>query len=259
MRSPKIWSTPSTPNSKWSEQELADCRALGVTGYLEFLFGETTLSQEVKELFQDWYINFSHWVSMSQPIHFSGSKIQSKLSMEAWLARLWCRTSAVQGYHNQRAFDQLIPMYRLGSRPKQQSGGPAEPHASRVSYILISNQNRTQRDATNLHLSAITPKHAHIPDLGQPYIAIHAELRAENEEPTFTLIHNQSSTPSLRIYAPGVNPKTYSFLKAKELSAARDILKKMLGGPREALDHGPITESLRDQLRVSDPDDKYME
>lgn len=72
VRSPgiELWSAPETPGSSWENKEMLDCQPLRVTDYLWFLFGTTAVSQETKDLFNDWYIDFSHWVSMSQFISF---------------------------------------------------------------------------------------------------------------------------------------------------------------------------------------------
>lgn len=52
---------------KWDE-ELLDCRPLPVVQYLEFLFGGDRLDDSMKEPLRDWYINFSHWISIRENI-----------------------------------------------------------------------------------------------------------------------------------------------------------------------------------------------
>lgn len=50
-----------------SSKELLDCRPLLVEKYLGFLFGDECV-KTTKGLFKDWYIDFSHWISMSEDI-----------------------------------------------------------------------------------------------------------------------------------------------------------------------------------------------
>ena len=48
------------------EQVLQDCQMVPVVGFLEFVFGSRIwkLAPEAREIFQNAFINFSHWVSM---------------------------------------------------------------------------------------------------------------------------------------------------------------------------------------------------
>lgn len=170
--------------------------------------------------------------------------------MREWLARHWSRTCAVQCCHDQPMIDKLIPMYKLGAQQEQKPGNAAEPYADRVSYILISDRARV--DPTKSHLNSITPENAKIPDLGQPYIAIHADLRVKKGRAEFHLINNPRSTPCLRIYAPRVSGETYSFLATKNLLSTQDALQEILDIPEAPPDPLPSMTSLSNHVQYGD-------
>ncbi|KAG9082121.1 hypothetical protein FRC07_014303, partial [Ceratobasidium sp. 392] len=53
--------------------ELVDCKPPPVVDYLDFMFGLDKLGDAARIL-DGWYINFSHWISMSEKIEFEGSE-----------------------------------------------------------------------------------------------------------------------------------------------------------------------------------------
>jgi hypothetical protein len=96
------------------EAELIDCQKVSVIDFLEYLMGETFWSRTVKEAkvaFQHAYINFSHWVSMTDfisprvPDETDADSLSATCSAEEWTLRHWHRTSAVQCCHLQPLVD----------------------------------------------------------------------------------------------------------------------------------------------------------
>ncbi|KAG9082152.1 hypothetical protein FRC07_014295, partial [Ceratobasidium sp. 392] len=53
--------------------ELVDRKPLPVVDYLDFMFGLDKLG-DAASVFDGWYINFSHWIPMSEKIEFEGSE-----------------------------------------------------------------------------------------------------------------------------------------------------------------------------------------
>ncbi|KAF8594720.1 hypothetical protein BDV93DRAFT_131989 [Ceratobasidium sp. AG-I] len=217
----------------WNK-ELLDCRPLLVVEYLEFLFGNR-VDESAKKQFDHWYIDFSHWAPMVESIQAS----PEHLRLEDCITRHWYRTTALQCCHDQPWIDKVIPMYYIAppsktkskakstplppTQPKQQPGRGVKP----VSYILIS--DRANGD-TKSSLNCITPKSALQATTGQPYIAIYLDLRISGKAPNFTFVPKSSTdSASLRIYAPGLNTKTYPFLKA--IPDTMSLLEGMLHPP----------------------------
>lgn len=68
VRQPNL--LPPNPEYTAWQVELLDCRPLPVVKYLEFLFGADNpkLDKMMKDLFRDWHIDFSHWISMDENI-----------------------------------------------------------------------------------------------------------------------------------------------------------------------------------------------
>ncbi|KAG9097765.1 hypothetical protein FS749_005544 [Ceratobasidium sp. UAMH 11750] len=231
-------------------EELLDCKPLPVIEYLTVLFGENTLDQEARRLFDGWHVNFSHWIGMDQNIAFqdapeaesnSGAEFNPVTEMQEWLLCLWTRTSAVQCCHGQPSFDKVIPMYRL--RKPSEPRSDADPDAGRVSFILISDKNKGQA-ATKYAVGNVTPQDSRLPTLGQPYVAILADLGAA-EEPTISRTHGQRS--ALWIHAFGSGPRTYPFLTGTIADVVRDILH--MWHPRD--DPSPSQERLKELVRFS--------
>ncbi|KAB5590113.1 hypothetical protein CTheo_6455 [Ceratobasidium theobromae] len=225
IRSPSLLPEFNRPKraAKWQDQEVMD------------------LTKDVEDMFEGWYINFSHWISMEKPIKFPEPDAQSE--MEKWLTRLWYRSCAVQCDHNQPAIDKLIPMFKLGPTPKLE---PSDNLKQRISYILIS--DRVIQGPTQLHLDTITPSNAEIPELWAPYIAIHADLRIKDKTSEFTTFNNKSSTPCLRIYAPGTSSSTYSFL-SEQRPRLLETLERILNVPLKPSEPIESIASLKDQVQ----------
>jgi hypothetical protein len=72
VRTPGLLPSVTPPSEVW-EEEMLDCRPLRVVDYLGFLFNNVELNKQVKALFDGWYIDFSHWIAMSEPITFPKS------------------------------------------------------------------------------------------------------------------------------------------------------------------------------------------
>lgn len=70
----------------YSSQELLDCRPLPVVMYLVFLFGGDCLNDSTKFLFRDWYIDFSHWITMSEKLEFDS---------EGYVRHVYCLYSGI--------------------------------------------------------------------------------------------------------------------------------------------------------------------
>ena len=225
-------SEPKNDQVSEFDQELQDCRLVSVVDYLEFVFGPKfwTDNEAAREKFQDAYINFSHWVSMDYNIRRDkeGSEqllyvtysisfffnTHLKYSIEKWTLCHWERTSAVQCCHNQPLIDKVIPMYF-----QNRSDG-----ASGISQILISDKARISSQKSVL--KDIRRDHPSIaPDYrGLPYIAILADFGVDNQKSNLeaTLDSFSDSDTCLRIYAPGLDATTYSFL------ANRDKITELL-------------------------------
>ncbi|KAG8738463.1 hypothetical protein FRC10_006809 [Ceratobasidium sp. 414] len=216
--------TPGLDTSSMSG-ELLDCQPLPVVEYLTVLFGENALDQEARHIFDGWHVNFSHWIGMDQNIKFDDSSDDSSddsetefgpvTEMTEWLLCNWTRTSAVQCCRGQPSFSKVIPMYKL--RKPSEPRSEDNPDASRISFILISDRNKA---ATTSAVGNISPQHAYLPTLGQPYIAILADFGAAEEG---TRIKRRKSV--LRIHALGSGPRTYPFLTGTMADVVRDILR----------------------------------
>ncbi|KAF8598013.1 hypothetical protein BDV93DRAFT_526995 [Ceratobasidium sp. AG-I] len=202
---------PNVLPPNWGEKTLLDCRPLPVTEYLKFMFGADRLSDSMKELFHDWYIDFSHWILMDEKVQVGS---EGHLSAEDWITRHWHRTAAVQCSKDQPGIDKVIPMYRLSPLLEPDSISQAKPEGwsnSEASYILIL--DRSGRDAAPELVNSISPKLLGS-ETGPPFIAMHLDLRTSGEKPTFALTQDvEEEGTCLRIYAPGINTSTYPFLE----------------------------------------------
>ncbi|KAG1894748.1 uncharacterized protein F5891DRAFT_1061388 [Suillus fuscotomentosus] len=91
------------------DAELIDCRKVST-------FWSRTI-EEAKAAFQHAYINFLHWVSMTEfisplvPDQTEADSLSARCSAEEWTLRHWHRTSAVQRCHLQPLVDKMIPIY----------------------------------------------------------------------------------------------------------------------------------------------------
>ena len=86
-----------------------------------------------------------------------------------------------------------------------------------MSQILISDEaSTTRRDRQSVH--DIQRDHQNIAPgyRGPPYIAILVDLGAEESELSATMDFAQDGNQSLRIYASGLDAKTYPFLHGRD-------------------------------------------
>ncbi|KAG1831604.1 hypothetical protein EV424DRAFT_160503 [Suillus variegatus] len=198
------------------DAELMDCRKVSVIDFLEYLFGQTFWSRTVKEAkatFQHAYINFSHWVSMTEfisppvPDQTDADSLSARCSAEEWTLRHWHRTSAVQCCHLQPLVDKMIPIYfddpALGSED-----------LNRVSQIFIS--DKAGKNCHEHDLGLVTRTHDSIQCLSNlPYIALLLDLNVKPKLnvtfPEKEPIHVETDR-CLRIYASGISETTFPFL-----------------------------------------------
>ncbi|KAG2116779.1 hypothetical protein DEU56DRAFT_984909 [Suillus clintonianus] len=193
------------------DAELMDCQKVSVLDFLRYLFGKEFWPLRANTAFRHAYINFSHWVSMSELISPGAEDPEQPtfelLSAEEWTLRHWVRTSAVQCCHLQPLVDKMIPIYfddpTLGSDDVQ-----------RVSQIFISDKAGKNPNARDL--GVMMRKHDSIKCLSAlPYIAILLDFGVGSRV-TATFPErdpNHAETDQcLRIYAAGMNDTTFPFL-----------------------------------------------
>ncbi|KAG2146282.1 hypothetical protein DEU56DRAFT_787283 [Suillus clintonianus] len=218
------------------DAELMDCQKVSVVDFLRYLFGETfwlLAGEEAKTAFRHAYINFSHWVSMTELISPGPGPGDSKQptsemsSAEEWTLRHWVRTSAVQCCHLQPLVDKMIPIYF--DDPTLSSDD-----LKRVSQIFIS--DKAGKNLNARELAAITRKHDSIRCLSTlPYIAIRLDFNVEPQlKVTFPERDpNDAETGrSLRIYASGLEETTFPFLTPNAIVASK--LRGLISREEEA-------------------------
>ncbi|KAG2140084.1 hypothetical protein DEU56DRAFT_798548 [Suillus clintonianus] len=207
------------------DTDLIDCQKVSVVDFLQHLFGETFWSlagEEAKATFRHAYINFSHWVSMTEFISPKDPKQPTfeLSSAEEWTLRHWLRTSAVQCCPLQPLVDKMIPMYfddpTLGS-----------DDLKRVSQIFISDKAGKHSNAREL--AAITREHDSINCLSAlPYIAILLDFNAADKKEVIARFperdpNHTETDQCLRIYAPGMDEITFPFLSGPNGRVARQL------------------------------------
>ncbi|KAG1799086.1 hypothetical protein EV424DRAFT_1559508 [Suillus variegatus] len=221
------------------DAELIDCRKVSVIDFLEYLFGQTFWSRTVKEAkaaFQHAYINFSHWVSMTEfispPVPDQTDADSLRCSPEEWTLRHWHRTSAVQCCHLQPLVDKMIPIYF-----DDPTRGPED--LSRVSQIFISDKAGENRHEYDLGL--VTRTHDSIQCLSSlPYIALLLDL---NVEPKLTVTfpekepYHIETGRCLRIYASGISESTFPFLSQhpEVASQLRGLVSRQKEAPSQTI------------------------
>jgi hypothetical protein len=119
-----------------------------------------------------------------------------------------------------------------------------------LSFILIS--GRTWSDQTEIDLDPIAPSNGNIPDMGQPYIAIHASLRTKDNNLSFDTTSSEVSTNALRIYATEIHPAVYSFLGDPEMLSMAVSLQNILDASDTAKQLPCYSALLRDQVLYGD-------
>ncbi|QRW12271.1 hypothetical protein RhiLY_11270 [Ceratobasidium sp. AG-Ba] len=148
--------------------------------------------------------------------------------MQTWLLRNWTRTCAIQCTPFRNGFDKIIPVYNLG-RLEASSTTPFHEHDS---FILIS--DKAGQESSEHTLGTNWLEQANLPSLGQPFIAIVADLGLEHHGSTFTL-EETSVGPVLAIHAPGLGSGTYPGLADWEIVSK---LRGILQGPTERTGKG---------------------
>ncbi|KAG1762739.1 hypothetical protein EV702DRAFT_1206236 [Suillus placidus] len=198
------------------DAELIDCQKVSVIDFLEYLFGKTFWSRSVegKTAFQHAYINFSHWVPMTEfisprvPDQTDANSPSARCTSEEWTLRHWHRTSAVQCCRLQPLVDKMIPIYFddpvLGSED-----------INHVSQMFIS--DKAGKNCNEQDLGFITRKHDSIQCLSKlPYIALLLDLNA-NPKLNVTFPKKEpnhvETDQCLRIYASGISETTFPFLQ----------------------------------------------
>ncbi|KAG2141361.1 hypothetical protein DEU56DRAFT_979858 [Suillus clintonianus] len=215
------------------DAELIDCQKVSVVDFLQYLFGEMfwlLAGEEAKTAFQHAYINFSHWVSMTElisPGPGPGDSKQPTLEIaEEWTLRHWVRTSAVLCCDLQPLVDKMIPIYfddpTLGS-----------DDLKRVSQIFIS--DKAGKNPIARELGANTRKHDTIRCSSTlPYITIRLDF---NVEPQLNVTFperdpNDAETDrSLRINASGLKETTFPFLCESDITI---FLRRLISREEEA-------------------------
>ncbi|QRV97671.1 hypothetical protein RhiJN_25690 [Ceratobasidium sp. AG-Ba] len=212
------------PDSSSALDELLDCKPIPVIVFLECLFGNNKVTPRMKLVFEGWYINFSHWIAARKTISFEeSSEVEERKSLiQEWLLRNWTRTCAIQCAPLQSAFDKVIPMYHLQSLENPGTTSFSE----HVSFILISDKAKDESSESTLEENWLDK--AELPSLGQPYIAIVADLGLEHQQSAFTL-KETSAEAVLNIYASGLGSDTYPQLSESVIAPLREILR----GPSE--------------------------
>ncbi|KAG8740340.1 hypothetical protein FRC10_004483, partial [Ceratobasidium sp. 414] len=137
------------------------------------------------------------------------------------------------------SFDQVIPMYKL--RKSSESKPDKDQHVGRVSFILVQDKARA-RTASKTDVDSVSLKGTELPTLGQPYIAILADLRATTPGVKFWP-RNEGGVPVLRILASGLGKEAYRFLGKQEMLSVCDILKSIVHLPE--LTHGLTPDEMK--------------
>ncbi|KAG1762193.1 hypothetical protein EDD22DRAFT_892969 [Suillus occidentalis] len=229
---------PSSGETMEIDAELIDCQKVSVIDFLEYLFGKTfwlNLADQAKAAFQHAYINFSHWVSMSEfisppvPDQTDADPLSTRCSAEEWTLRHWHRTSAVQCCHLQPLVDKMIPIYfddpALGSED-----------INRVSQMFIS--DTAGKNCNVQELGYNTRKHDAIQCLSDlPYIALILDF---NKDPWLRVTFAESdpdhpeTDQCLRIYASESRMSGTTFPFLDEYREIAGHLQQLVSRPTEA-------------------------
>ncbi|GBE88876.1 hypothetical protein SCP_1402840 [Sparassis crispa] len=232
------------------------CRKVPLTKYLETCFGlavwpdDEEQANAAKNALQNAYVNFSHWVSMVEDIC---DESRRNWCAKQWLLRHWARTAAVQCCHNQPLVDKVIPIYfQKTGRSLQDS----------MSLIMIS--DKAGANASPTDVNAIQAKHASINCVtALPSIAVTLDMgiaetkvrstfptrrspRADGQH-TVPEIEDPANDLCLRIYATGMNAKTFPFLEEKV--GLETLLRSIVQHATAPKYPHPVGEHLRDQMK----------
>ena len=231
---PPVFYSPGDAKTLFDEP-LTYCREVPVILFLKTLFGQDFWPEDnnqnaaAQEAFKDSFVNFSHWVSMTEDIgacktgdrvlecekllfccdNFSLTSLMFT-SSEEWLRRHWCRTSAIQCCHLQPRIDKLIPVYHKDSGLGDLKGG----------FTCIAISDKMRKDPSRKDVSNITLAKLAIGPTNLPWIAITFDLGlADPQDPqihsTFP-VRSTSDNNCLRIWAGGMSSATFPFLERVE-------------------------------------------
>ncbi|QRV96428.1 hypothetical protein RhiJN_24446 [Ceratobasidium sp. AG-Ba] len=195
------------PSVITAQDQLPDCEPISVESYFETMFGKASLAHVDKGCLDGWYINFSHWVGMSERVEFGESHIIER--MQEWLWLLWTRTSAIQCCPDHPAFDKVIPMYK--------------PDIGEYSFILIASEAGAVSSLATI--TNISSQNADLPPNKNFYIAVLADLGVESGSVEVS-IKQEADINVARIYAPGIGVQPYGFMKAT--SSMATCLRRIL-------------------------------
>ena len=202
--------------------------------YLEVAFGlEAKDIGNAALVFEDAYINPTHWVSMSANIQPKASDSDSEdykyvqqtypgvlqtgtayrlyvHSVTEFLKRLWIRTAAIQCTHAQPDIDKLIVIYFLNRG---------------WSTMMISDKLKSTSSESKLDFSQ--PASIGL-GTGLAYVTILTDMGVEPGKPKATFDNKMNC---LRIYLPGTSSQAYPFiarvgsLEARIQDLTRDAVK----------------------------------
>ncbi|GBE88894.1 hypothetical protein SCP_1403020 [Sparassis crispa] len=243
--------TPTVPDRTQSPY-LLYCQKVPLTKYLEKCFGNTVWpdnkqqAEAAKNAFQNAYVNFSHWISMEENIC---DEYRSDWCAKQWLLRHWARTAAIQCCHGQPLIDKVIPIYfHNAGRSLQDS----------MSLMMISDKAGATASPTDVN--AIQAKHVSINCVtGLPCIAVTLDMGVVKTEVRSTFSAKQSprlnslgyadpdeEDSCLRIYASGMNAKTFPFLE--EQVSLETLLQSIVQHATEPAYPHPVGERLQDEM-----------
>ncbi|KAI9570118.1 hypothetical protein HD554DRAFT_2083867 [Boletus coccyginus] len=188
---------------------LEACQPISVVEYLQFVFGPRIwqAAPQAPQIFQDAYINFSHWISMGFNINPLKTGSQ-ELFIDDWTLCHWGRTSAVQCCHNQPLINKVIPMF---FKPSKNSDNKTIMSQILISDKATSRQNRAYTEDIQRDHQHIAPGYQ-----GLPYIAILVDLGVGKSEFSAEMDFTKDGNHCLRIYASQLDATTYPFLHGHE-------------------------------------------
>ncbi|KAI6042758.1 hypothetical protein EDC04DRAFT_2891606 [Pisolithus marmoratus] len=232
-RAPLVGSVVRAEDRQPWQSELIDCQLISVIDYFRFVFGKNFwevagekvpgTGKKAKEVFNNAFVNFSHWVRMDGHISASKNDVDhDQLDGNEWTLRHWHRTSAVQCCYNQPLVDKMIPIYFKDNDENPLPDNHLRKDLSCMSQIFIS--DKAQRSSNEADLQNIARTHDSINcNSPQPWIAILVDLGMSDSVVRFTFPVGQSDRespieggPCLRIYAAAINVDTFPFLSRSE-------------------------------------------
>jgi hypothetical protein len=242
-------------------QPLLYCRDIPVIAFLEKLFGQNAWPTDNKQktrarmAFKDAYINFSHWVTMTQNIASSDDEVKYGTmsfvryitnyalfccSSEEWSFRHWCRTSAVQCCHLQNLIDKAIPIFIKH---------PGRTPLKSVSHILISDKMRTNSSPTDVFNIKRIHDSINLPTT-HPWIAITLDLGLSDTKFRSTFparTTSDSDNQCLRIWASGMSSETFPFLG--DIPGLEQVMKEISARHQIPPFKRPLRQELQNQFK----------